>query len=192
MISAELQQGIDWLAQRYLCARAAGNSGAQRSSYEVDQPAPTSESAGCYDRRAIGMFRLLGRAAALFGHPLHARQPHIDQAHATVPGDSLPIADPGEGARVSGIAEAAKRIECVRDLLGRRRPPAVRETRRRSGIERALRFERTAICSAASNHYSAASNRPSIAEGRCRRSEFQMVRRGSLRSKAHSSSLAEY
>ena len=183
MISAELQQGIDWLTQRYLCARAIGDHRAGQSLAEVDRLEPTSESVGCYDRRAIALFRSAVRAAAVVGRPLHVHQPNIGLACATAPGDGLPASDPRDSA--CGFAEAAKSIQAIRDLFCPCRQPVPCETRYRPDIERALRFEGATI-------HSVASNQRPLAEDRRHRSEFQMIRRALLRSKAHSSSLAEF
>jgi hypothetical protein len=182
-MSAELQQGMGRLAQRFLCARATGNHRARQSSAEVDRLDQTAESVGHHDRRATALFRSPGRAAAVVGRPLPVRQPHIDPVHTAAPGDGPPTSGPG--GRASGIAEAAEGIEAIRDLFGPRLQFVLCETRDRPDIEQALRFEGATI-------HSIASNQRPLAGDRRSRSESQMIRRALLRLKAHSSSLAGY
>ncbi|MFZ0869130.1 MAG: hypothetical protein WAM90_00250, partial [Rhodanobacter sp.] len=59
------------------------------------------------------MFRVHGYAVVL----LHVRQLHVDPAYATDPADSPPTFSLGDSGCESGIADAAKSIEAVRDLL---------------------------------------------------------------------------
>ena len=85
----------------------------EQPSYKADQREASIESVGRHDMRATGMFRLPGHAVV----PLHVRQLHIDPAYATDPAGSQPTFSLRDSVRESGIADAAKSIEAVRDLL---------------------------------------------------------------------------